>query len=83
MLISLESFSTDLALDEYPLAGASLSLSDGSVAGQRARVATVPVNDVFVQVARPLEIDQSLGDLTDRIVIIALAAVVWLAVLRG
>ena len=78
LLISLgESFSTDLALDEYPLAGASLSLSDGSVAGQRARVATVPVNDVFVQVARPLgEIDQSLGDLTDRIVIIALAAVV-------
>ena len=46
-------------------------LSDGSVDGGRARIATIAANDVFVQIARPLgEIDQSLDGLADRIVLI-------------
>jgi len=53
-------------------------LSDGTIAGERARVVTVAVGDAgFLQIARPLgEIDQSLGDLRSRIVVISTLAIV-------
>ena len=73
-------FTTDLALDEYPEPGERPVITDGTIDGQRGRVATVAASDVFVQIARPLgEIDQSLDDLSDRIVVISLLAVLFAA----
>lgn len=74
-------FSVDLAPTDYPRGGDAPVLSDGSVDGGRARIATIAANDVFVQLARPLgEIDQSLDDLADRIVFISVVAIVVAAV---
>ena len=74
-------FSADLAPTDYPRGGDAPVLSDGSVDGGRARIATIAANDVFVQLARPLsEIDQSLDDLADRIVFISVVAIVVAAV---
>ncbi|HAB56595.1 MAG: hypothetical protein CL433_11105 [Acidimicrobiaceae bacterium] len=70
------SFSVDLAPTDYPRGGDAPVLSDGSVDGGRARIATIAANDVFVQLARPLgEIDQSLDDLAGRIVFISVVAI--------
>ena len=70
------SFSVDLAPTDYPRVGDAPVLSDGSVDGGRARIATIAANDVFVQIARPLgEIDQSLDGLADRIVFISILAI--------
>jgi two-component system sensor histidine kinase MprB len=75
------SFSVDLAPADYPRGGDAPVLSDGSVDGGRARIATIAASDVFVQLARPLgEIDQSLDDLADRIVFISIIAIVVAAV---
>ncbi len=75
------SFSVDLAPTDYPRGGDAPVLSDGSVDGGRARIATIAANDVFVQLARPLsEIDQSLDDLADRIVFISVVAIVVAAI---
>ena len=69
-------FSADLAPIDYPRGGDAPVLSDGSVDGGRARIATIAANDVFVQLARPLgEIDQSLDDLADRIVFTSVLAI--------
>ena len=43
-------FSVDLAPTDYPRGGDAPVLSDGSVDGGRARIATIAANDVFVQV---------------------------------
>ncbi|MEM8705584.1 MAG: HAMP domain-containing sensor histidine kinase [Actinomycetota bacterium] len=69
-------FSVALDPDDYPALSDKPVLSDGSIDGDRARIVTIAANDVFVQLARPLgEIDQSLDDLTDRIVLISIGAV--------
>lgn len=69
-------FDAALDLTDYPATGQPPVLGDGTINGQRARVATVAASDVFVQIARPLgEIDQSLEDLRGRILGISLLAV--------
>lgn len=69
-------FTVALDASDLPEAGDTPVVTDGTIDGARARVVTVAVNDVYIQLARPLgEIDQSLSDLTGRIVLISLGAV--------
>ena len=69
-------FEVDLELEDFPSARPVPVVSDGTIDGERARVATVAASDVFIQIARPLgEIDQSLDDLSDRIIFISLLAI--------
>ena len=71
-------FDVDLDVDEFPTRGVRPVVSDGTLGGERARVATVAASDVVVQIARPLgEIDQSLDDLSDRILMISVLAIVF------
>ncbi len=75
-------FETDLTIDDFPEPRAKPVIADGTIDGERARVVTVSVNEVFVQIARPLgEIDQSLDDLQGRIVLISMLAVAAAAAL--
>ncbi|MEM9463724.1 MAG: HAMP domain-containing sensor histidine kinase [Actinomycetota bacterium] len=74
-------FDTTLDLADYPATGEKGIITDGTTdTGERARVVTLGASDVFVQIARPLgEIDQSLDDLSDRIIVISLLAIVLAA----
>ena len=70
-------FESNLAIGDFPAIDERGVLADGTIDnGERARIITVAASDVFVQIARPLgEIDQSLDDLSERIVIISLLAI--------
>ena len=70
-------FATSIGPDDFPAEGEPPVIGDAEIGDGRGRVVTVPVGDLgFVQIARPLsEIDQSLDDLVNRIVLIGLIAV--------
>lgn len=72
-----EAFDTSVDADAFPSEGDSPVVGDAMLGDERGRVVTVPVGELgFVQIARPLtEIDQSLDDLVNRIVLIGVIAV--------
>lgn len=70
-------FEASVELGDFPQEGDPPVLGDAEIGTTRGRVVTVPVGTLgFVQIARPLaEIDQSLDDLVNRILLIGLLAV--------